>query len=470
MGQNPPHISNNLSDGSTIHDDELHVGFELKDEKPLENTNPYSEIPDGGYGWFVMFACFLLNFTTWGANSGFAIYLSYYLNNGIFPGADKYDYALIGGMTFGVGLVFSPAINYIQGKIGLRPTIILGNCFQFAALMMASFSKALWQLYLTQGLLQAFGLAFITLPALSVLPQWFKNRRNLASAVSAAGSGCGGLMFNLAMQKIVEVKSVYWALRIQAIMCFGLTWISISLLRTRMELKYALYDMEIMRSVGFWLYCLYLVFCMFGYVIVLYGMANFTTSLGYSAYYGSISSAMVQAGSVIGRPLVGQLSDKFGVFNVTVIAYMLCGVFSIAMWIPARNFATVIAFCLIMGSLMGSVFATTPPIVTKLVGLHKLGVSICLSWAFMGLAGIISPVVGLALKTGNHGYVDPKQYLHSSIFAGMAFFACGFTLLVLRGYLIARSDMADTDADQGHLNITVPVLAPLKHCLRPLKF
>lgn len=456
------------SDTTNIDDEYETVPTTLKELEEAKEKGPVeiSEIPDGGYGWLIVLACFLLNFNTWGANSGFAIYLSYYLNHGTFKGGNKYDYALIGGMTFGVGLVFSPAINYIQGKIGLRPTIILGNCFQFAALMLASFSRKLWQLYLTQGLLQAFGLAFISLPAISILPQWFKKRRTLASALSAAGSGCGGVVYNLGMQKVLEARSVFWALRAQSIMCFGLIWISIFLLRSRMEIKYSIYDLETLRSAGFWIFCIYLVFCMFGYVVVLYDMANFTTSLGYSAYQGSIASAMVQVGSVFGRPIVGQLSDKFGVVNVTFFAYLLCGIFALAMWIPARNYATVLIFCLIMGSIMGSVFATTPPILTKLVGLKKVGVGLCMSWTFLGLAGIASPVIGLTLKTGNHGYVDPTQYLHCSIFAGVSFVCCALSLLVMRGYLIARKEIAETDADQGHLHLTVPVLAPFKNCLR----
>jgi len=438
--------------------------------KPLETSVLYSEIPDGGYGWLIVFACFLLNFTAWGANSGFAIYLSYYLNNDTFAGADKYDYALIGGLTFGVGLVFAPAINYIQGRIGMRPTIILGNCFQFAALMMASFAKRLWQLYLTQGLLQSFGLAFIYLPTMTILPQWFKYKRSLASSIAAAGSGCGGLVFNLGMQKVLEAKSVFWALRVQSILCFCLTWISIFLLRSRIESKNSLYDSEIMRSVGFWVFCLYYIFCMLGYVIVLYGMANFTTSLGYTPYQGSIASAMVQVGNLVGRPIVGQLSDKFGVMNITICAYVLCGVFSIAMWIPARNFATVIVLCLILGSMMGSVFGSTPPILARLVGLRNVGVGVCMSWPFLGLAGLASPVIGIALKSGNHGFVDPDQYVNSSVFAGVAFFCCSASLLILRGYLIARADLDDTDADHGHLHLIVPVLEPFRRCFRPIKF
>lgn len=451
----------------TTNDIESEVGVSLEEKQDMENKSAVNitDIPDGGYGWLIVLACFLLNFNTWGANSGFAIYLSYYLNHGVFKGADKYDYALIGGMTFGVGLAFSPLINYIQGKIGLRATIILGNVAQFAALMMASFSKKLWQLYLTQGLLQAFGLAFITLPAISILPQWFKKRRTLASAISAAGSGCGGVVYNLGMQKVLETYSVFWALRAQSIICFGLIWISICLLKTRMDLKFTIYDSGTLQSAGFWIFSFYLVFCMFGYVVVLYDMANFTTSLGYTAYQGSIASAMVQVGSVFGRPIVGQLSDKLGVVNVAFLAYSLCSVFVLAMWIPARNYATVIVFCLIIGSIMGSVFATTAPILSRLVGLRKVGVALCMSWVFLGMAGIASPVIGLSLKTGNHGYVDASQYLHCSVFAGVSFACCALSLLLMRGYLIARDNVADTDADQGHLHITVPFLAPFENCL-----
>lgn len=438
---------------------------DIEEQKDKGNTD-LTDIPDGGYGWLIVLACFLINFNTWGANSGFAIYLSYYLNHGTFKGGNKYDYALIGGLTFGLGLIFAPGINYIQGKIGVRRTIILGNCFQFVALMSASFTRRLWQLYLAQGVLQAFGLAFISLPAIAVLPQWFKKRRTLASSIASAGSGCGGVVYNLGMQKVLEARSVFWALRVQSILCFGLTWISICLIRTRLDSKFSIYDPETLRSAGFWIFCAYLVFCMLGYVVVLYDMANFTTSLGYSAYQGSISLAMVQVGSVFGRPIVGQLCDKFGVINVCLGAYSLCAVFSLAMWIPARNYATVLVFSFIMGSLMGTVFGTTPPILSKLVGLKKVSVGLCMSWAFLGAAGLVSPVIGLSLKTGNLGYVDPTQYLHCSIFAGLSFVCCALTILVMRGYLISRLELADTDADHGHLHLTVLPLAVLKNCLR----
>lgn len=71
------------------------------------------EVPDGGYGWVVVFSSFLLNFCTSGASYGYGVYLSYYMDSGKYETGGKLDYAAIGGLSFGVGLLFSPLYNYI---------------------------------------------------------------------------------------------------------------------------------------------------------------------------------------------------------------------------------------------------------------------------------------------------------------------------------------------------------------------
>lgn len=430
------------------------------EEPRYDNT----EIPDGGYGWIIVFASFLINFNTWGANSGYAVYFSYYLNHQVFSGADKYDYALIGGMRFGLAFMLFPLVHFVQGKIGTRITMLFGNCCQFVALMLASYATQLWQVYLTQGLLQAFGLAFVSLPALSIIPQWFKKKRAFASSLAAAGSGCGGVMYNLAMQQVIQVRSVSWALRCEAIICFGLLWISVFAFRTRMKGEYKFFDLECAKSVPFLLLCIYLVFCMFGYVVVLYTMANVVTSMGYTAYQGSIASAMVQVGSVLGRPVIGRLCDHFGAVTVSTGAYLVCGIFVLAMWIPALNYATILVFCIVAGSLMGTVFATIPAILATLFGLEKVGVSLCMGWVFLGAAALVSPIFGLALKTGSEGQPSPGQYHYSALFCGLSFLVCSLTLLVIRGYLVARG-LGGTD-DKCHIHVRVPFRAILKNCLR----
>ncbi|CUM53397.1 unnamed protein product [Debaryomyces fabryi] len=450
------------SENNMIHSD-------LEKDKPLTDDNFQYDV---GYAWVIVFGIFLLNFSTWGMNSGFAIYFSYYLNNDTFKGASKLDYSAIGGIAFGGGLLFSPLINYLQGRIGTRPLIILGNCLQFMALMMASFAVNRWQLYMTQGVINSFGLACISLPGLTLLPQYFKKRRTLLGGLATAGSGVGGIVFNLGMQKVIQVRDVFWALRCQSIISFGLVWIAIAIIRSRSKnakIEFTIFDMQCLRCTGFWLFALYAVTCMFGYVVVLYTLVNFTTSLGYTEYQGSIVSAMVQLGSCLGRPLVGLTADKIGSITMALIAYTICAIFTLAMWIPARNYATIIVFALIMGSLMGSIYGTVAPSVARLVGMNKLNVSFCMLWVFLGGAGIASPVIGVSLKTGGGGFVDPTQYVYCTVFAGVSFAVCAISLLLLRGYILGRDTLVDAESDSdygGHLSVKVPFGLALRSCFK----
>lgn len=444
--------------------------IEMQQPPPV---NPMADIPDGGYGWVVCFAVFLMNFALWGANSGFAIYFSYYLNNNTFHGGTKLDYSLIGGIAFGAGLLFTPLINLLSSKIGARGTLLVGNLCQFVALMLASFSRKLWQLYLTQGIVNSFGLAFISLPALTLLPQWFKKKRIFAGGIASAGSGIGGIVFNLGMQRVVQNRSVFWALRAQSIMCFGIILIATALTRTRMTTKMtvAFYDMDCLRSGAFYLMVLFVVTCMFGYVVALYTMANFTTSLGYSGYQGSISAAMILTGATIGRPTVGLISDRLGPITVAAIAYGLSGVFALAMWVPARNFATVVALSLLLGTIMGTVFTSILGIITHIFGLKRINVAFSMLWIALGVAGITSPVIGVSLKKGGSAsdLQDPTQYVYCSVFSGVSFFVSFLALLGLRGYMITRNQIAGArDMDMDYLHITVPFWGSMKNCLKPV--
>lgn len=428
---------------------------------------------DGGYVWIILFACVLFNFCTWGMNSGFAIYFANYLSQGTFKGADKMDYSYIGGMAFGVGIFFSPVITVLMGVLGFRSVLIIGNCLQFASLMLASWSTKLWQLYLTQGLMQSFGLAFISIPTITILPQFFKKKRVLAGGIGSAGSGLGGIVFNLAMQKVVDTKNVHWALRAQSIIAFGLTWIAIVLIKTKNSkhnIQFKLFDFGVIKTAPFWLLIFFIITCIFGYVIVLYTLANFTTSLGYTEREGSYVSATIQIGSCVGRPLMGLLSDKYGGATVASVGYFIAGIFCLAMWIPARNLATVIIFALIMGAIMGAIYGMIAPVVARLFGILKMNVVFSQIWSFMGVAGLFSPVIGVKLTKGSGVGIDPTRYVNCSIFTGVCFIVCSATLLIIRGYVNARDRMMEkeghTDSDLAdYTGVTVPFGSVFPLCL-----
>ncbi|KAI5951379.1 hypothetical protein KGF54_004453 [Candida jiufengensis] len=384
-----------------------------------------SEDPDidGGYAWVILAAGVMFNFGTWY------------------------------GIAYGVGMIFGPLIVVLRGYIGLHAVLILGNVLQFTSLMLASWSTKLWQLYLTQGVMQSFGLAFLSIVSFPIQGEWFKKKRVFANGIAAAGSGLGGIVFNLGMQIVVQVRDVHWALRAQAIIGFGITWIAIFLIRSKAakhKIEFKLVEFSVFKYASFYLISFFIITSILGYVIVLYTLANWTQTLGYSAYQGSIVSAMVQLGNLIGRPTVGVIADRYGATTVASIAYVLSGIFCLAMWIPSRNYASAIIFAFIEGSIIGSIYPVIVPIITRSFGLPKTNIIFAQLFILMGIS-----IIGVKLIKGIAAQVDPSSYQNCAIFSGIMFFAAAGFSLLLRGYLKARDSKLKEVEDSDYQDYTL---------------
>lgn len=413
-------------------------------EKPEEDQGYWT---DDRYAWVVVFCCFIINFNTWGMNSGFAIYLQNYLKLDLYPGGDKLAYAWVGGIAFGVGMVFTPIINAFIPIIGLRQFILIGNLFQFVGLMLASWATKMWHLYCTQGLMNSFGLAFLTLPQLLAIPMWFSGKRAryrvLAGGIASSGSGWGGLFYNLVAQKIVNSISVHWALRIQAIVSFGLLLIPTIFFRVRKGsvAKFVIWDLAVFRLASFYILIGYMIFCIFSYIIVLYSLAQWTTTLGETETRASYVSACVQIGSLVLRPVCGYFGTPkfFGPLTLGTGLYTLSGVLCLAMWIPARNYATAVIFALWMGGIMGFIYSMFTPVCAAVFGIKRMSTAFAYLWTIQGVAALFGPAIGLKLRRGEGAYVDPTQYQNVAIFCGVCFIVSAWFLWLQRAYLIARN-------------------------------
>ncbi|CDK26756.1 unnamed protein product [Kuraishia capsulata CBS 1993] len=418
------------------------------------------EIPDGGYGWVVVFANFLLFISTWGSNTSYAIYLADYLRNDTFSGATKLDYGAIGGLTFGAGVLFAHLINFLIGKFGFKQVMFVGMLVQFAGVFIASYATKLWHLYLTQGVLQGFGLALLFMPGFTIIPQWFKRKRVLALGLVSSGSG-SGLLFNLGMQKVLERFGYKWALRTQSFICLFLNIIVLILMKSRskhIKPSYKIYDKVIFQSFGMWMAALYQFLAILGYIAILYCLSSFTQSLGYTPFQGSLVSSMVSLGAFFGRPLFGFLGDKFGPVHMGIISSMLSALFSLALWIPARNLAAAVAFALVAGAICGTIWVIFGALAVRVVGMQRFQMGLALGLVVLSTGSITGPVITISLTTG--GAANPKQYQHPAIFVGVCYFVSGIVLIVLRAWLIARDEIALSDGDylkEGEMDIHISV-------------
>ncbi|GMM28686.1 Esbp6 protein [Martiniozyma asiatica (nom. inval.)] len=446
-------------------------------ESVVEIESLADEIPDRFSGWGVcsVISVFIFDFNTWGANSAYSLYLQEYLSKDIFPGGDKYDYGIIGGLTYGF-LLFAPLIDVFIGKFGIKTIILLGILLNFAGIFLASFATKLWQIYCTQGVLTGIGMALICIPNITVIPQWFKGgpggKRNLAMGISVGGSGLGGIVYNIGLEPLLKNRSYKWSLRAQAIMSLGLNCIALLLIKSRnasIKPLYKVYDRQVWSCFGTLCLFLWMMFSLLGYAILKFTLADFTKTLGYSTHDASVVSTMVSVGFIFGRPLVGQVGDIIGPINATIGASWLVALFSWAMWIPCRNYATAIVFALFVGSLMGTFLFTMATITASVIGLRKLGSGMAVCWIATGVFGFVSPIIGLSLK--KNGPASPTQYQPASIFVGLCYFMAGVCLYILRSWIIQRNqivkEMKDDDVLTDHLDVKVGFKNVFKGMLAP---
>ena len=89
------------------------------------------------------------------------------------------------------------------------------------SLILASFSRELYHLIITQGFLfGAFsGISYI--PAVSIISQYFDKRRGLATGLAVSGSGFGAFALSPLTHVLIENLGWRWSLRVIGMVSWG---------------------------------------------------------------------------------------------------------------------------------------------------------------------------------------------------------------------------------------------------------
>ncbi|KAH8426143.1 uncharacterized protein LDX57_003884 [Aspergillus melleus] len=401
-------------------------------------TSP--DATDGGYGWVIVFAVFWNNAHVWGILSSYGVFLEYFTSHSIFPHSRALDFALIGGLSASQALVISPLITTIHRRFGLRATIALGVLFETAALLGASWSTAIWQLYLSQGVCFGWGLGLQYLSTTAIIPQWFSKRRSLAAGITTAGTGTGGLIYSLAAHAMLDNVGRGWSYRILAIVQLVVNSICLLLLRDRSSAHATgrpglSINFKLGKRYETWLFIAWGFFSVMGFMVIWFSLATYARSIGLTASQGSTITAVMNIGQMFGRPAVGFFSDKIGRLNVTTFASFVSGVLCLLLWVFAKTYAALTCFALFAGILFGTFWAAIGPLAAEVVGLEELQSCLTIAWLVCSVPATFGAAIGLELRTtGEH------EYLHTQLFTGFMYIAASLCTLLLRGWKISDKD------------------------------
>ncbi|KAK7626340.1 major facilitator superfamily domain-containing protein [Phyllosticta citricarpa] len=404
--------------------------------------------PNGGHGWVCCFAIFWINAHTWGINSAYGIFLAHFLTTNTFPGATRLDFAFVAGLSLSMAQLISPIATISTRKFGTRVTLLIGVFFETLALIGASFATQTWHLFLSQGVCFGWGMGLLFTGSVGVIPQWFTTRRSFANGIATSGTGIGGLTYSLATGAIIQNIGVGWAYRILGICAFSANLISALLVRDRNKQigsSQLAFDYTLLKRKEYLLLLGFGILSILGYVVLLFSLPNYATSIGLTAHQGSVVGAILNLGQALGRSPIGYFSDSFGRLNMAVSMTFLAGLFSLVIWTNAHTYGVLIFFALVAGMVAGTYWAIVAPVTAEVIGLANLPSALCITWLSLVIPTTFSEAIALQI-TASSG-----SYLGTQLFAGFMFIGAATLMWILRAWKI------------GHLEDSTEKAATLRH-------
>jgi MFS family permease len=344
--------------------------------------------PDGGYGWVVVACVCMINAHTWGLNAAYGVFLAHYLSEGgLFPGVRPLQYAFVGGLSISQALMISPIVGLATKHLGITATLLIGVFLETAAFVGASFATQIWHVFLSQGICFGWGMGFLFVGSAGITAQWFTARRSLANGIAASGAGLGGVVYSLAAQAIIDSISLAWAFRILAIAAFTANAVSAILIKDRNKHigTQMSFDYRIFKRWEFIGFLLFGILSELAYVVLLFSLPNYSTTIGLTHEQGSIIGALFNLGLALGRPIIGYYSDSIGRLNMASAMTCLSGVFCLLVWMFAQTFGVLALFSILGGAVGGTFWAVVAPVTTEVVGLVDLSAALSCTWLVLVL-------------------------------------------------------------------------------------
>lgn len=179
--------------GGGVHDSYTSYTTTDSDESSSSSSaDLLNRAPDGGWGWVVVFASFMVNMIADGVTFSFGV---------IFIEFEKYfeegksKTAWIGSLFMAVPLLSGPIASFLTDRYGCQKVTIIGSIIASAGFVMSAFADSLFMLFITFGLISGFGLSLCYVAAVVIVAYYFDKKRSLATGLSVCGSGIGTFIF-----------------------------------------------------------------------------------------------------------------------------------------------------------------------------------------------------------------------------------------------------------------------------------
>lgn len=372
-------------------------------------------------GWTVVAAAFSILFLTYGAQFSFGVFVSALVDEfGWRRGSISGVFGLYTAVYCGCALL----AGRLTDRWSPRPVVGFGGLLLGAALAAMSLVGQLWQIYLLYGLVAGLGMSTAYIPCSATVVRWFVRRRGLAVGLAASGGSAGTIVMPPLAQALVNAAG--WRV---AFLVFGLAIVVMlnllaPLMRrdpeslglrpdgapTAVDAPAAAGEDDswslgrALRSPMFWLLGATFNTTWFSIFIPTVHLASLAQDSGYPAMVGASAVSVLGAGALLGRLLIGEVSDRMGrraALATSIVAQSLALVSLVTMGSLPMLMLAAFAF----GVAYAGTSTMFPVIVGDFFGRAHVGTLSGFLFAFSGVFAGLGPYVTGVLRDARGDYV-----------------------------------------------------------------
>ncbi|KAH1533174.1 hypothetical protein KXX25_002538 [Aspergillus fumigatus] len=394
-------------------------------------------------------------FCTVGFLNSFGAFEEYYAKNQLANKSES-TIAWLGALSiffvFSVSVVSGPLLD----AFGPRLLLYVGSFGTIFSIMMTSLCKEFYQFILAQGILLGASLALLVCPMLALVGQYIKVKRGAAMGIVIAGSSLGGVIWPVVINELLKKPTIRfeWTMRIVGFIMIPLLAISCLCCRPpkiptatkrlqdkpdaneavtpeREPVSTPKTRFSILREPKMQVTCLAFFITYFGMFSPFFFTTSYAVAQGFSTDLSFYTISIINGASLFGRIIPGILADRYGRFNICILATLLSGIIALC-WTTATSVAGLVIWSAAYGFTSGAILSLQQACAAQIATPNTLGLSIgavMASTSLSAMAGI--PISGEL--AGKYGYLSLSIYSGVSLLVG--------TLLLVVARLMQSRDL-----------------------------
>ncbi|KAJ7160123.1 MFS general substrate transporter [Mycena filopes] len=340
----------------------------LNDSDVTTGSSNESALPptDVGWGaWSFLAAAFVVQTFSWGVPNVYGVFLDSYLQDPRYTSQKNAAslLPLIGTLSSGIiycsGFIVNPIdARYPQHR---HKSLWFGAALCFGSLLGASYATQILHLVLLQGVVYGMGGSLLFLSCISNMSEWFVKRRGTANGILFAGTATGGIVLPLVLPQLISKYGSSKTLRILAIAILVILLPLLPFVKGRLPhtrarahgpaARGAARSREWMKHKPFLIFLIVNTLHGLAFFVPIVYLPTFANDLHISSSNSAVTLAMMNAGAVVGRLLIGFLSDKLNPWMLALITLLTTSAATFILWgVLSHSFAGLLTFSIVYGS------------------------------------------------------------------------------------------------------------------------